>query len=81
MKEETIEVKDTDIYGPSSITIEGKTFKIARPVGHWVKFREEIDGHLQPEHMKCSICGQYWAISEHADVFKFCFNCGARMKQ
>ena len=47
-------------------------------LAYWKKFRSECDPP-QPEHIKCSNCGQYWAISEHAKIFKYCFNCGAKM--
>ena len=64
---------------PNEICIDG-THIILRHEGHLEKFRDELDPP-QPEHMRCSNCGQYWAISEHADVFKYCFNCGADMRE
>lgn len=49
-------------------------------LAYWKKFRSQCDPP-QPEHIKCSNCGQYWAISEHSKTFKYCFNCGAKMKR
>ena len=81
MKKETVEIKDTDIYGPSSITIEGKTFKIARPVGHWCVT------DAWPHKVYCSECYKTFAQSNW-EVWKdgslprnFCPHCGARMEQ
>lgn len=45
--------------------------------GEWIRFRQE---ESQPWHIKCSNCGQYWSIADHAVTFKFCFNCGADMR-
>lgn len=44
--------------------------------GTWERFRESPDG---PEHIKCSICGQFWSIADHDKFFKRCFKCGAIM--
>lgn len=48
-----------------------------RPQGKWIRYR---DNPHQPEHIKCSNCGQYWSIAEHDKTFDFCFKCGAEMR-
>lgn len=48
-----------------------------RPQGEWVRYR---DNPHQPEHIKCSNCGQYWSIADHDKTFDFCFKCGAEMR-
>lgn len=48
-----------------------------RPQGEWIRYR---DNPHQPEHIKCSNCGQYWSIADHDKTFDFCFKCGAKMK-
>ena len=45
--------------------------------GHWIIYRLVPNGY---DHIKCSVCGQFWSVSEHNKVFKYCFNCGAKMK-
>ena len=47
------------------------------PTGHWIRFKEFENGYY---HIKCSECGQYWSIDGHAKIFKYCFNCGAKME-
>lgn len=49
-----------------------------RPQGEWIRYR---DNPHQPEHIKCSNCGQYWSISEQDKIFDFCFKCGAYMRK
>ena len=49
-----------------------------RPTGEWIRYR---DNPHQPEHIKCSICGQYWSIADHDKTFEYCFKCGAEMKE
>lgn len=48
-----------------------------RPQGKWIRYR---DNPHQPEHIKCSNCGQYWSIADHDKTFDFCFKCGADMR-
>ena len=48
-----------------------------RPKGEWIRYR---DNPHQPEHIKCSNCGQYWSVADHDKTFDFCFKCGARMR-
>lgn len=45
--------------------------------GHWVIHKLEPNGY---DHIKCSVCGQFWSVSDHNKIFKYCFNCGAKMK-
>ena len=45
--------------------------------GHWIIHKLEPNGY---DHIKCSVCGQFWSVSEHNKVFKYCFNCGAKME-
>lgn len=45
--------------------------------GYWIRFKEFENGYY---HIKCSECGQYWSIDGHAKIFKYCFNCGAKME-
>lgn len=47
-----------------------------REKGEWLKFKNFESGYF---HIKCSNCGQYWSIDNHAKTFKYCFNCGAEM--
>ena len=49
----------------------------SRPQGRWIRYR---DNPHQPEHIKCSNCGQYWSIADHDKIFDICFKCGAKMK-
>jgi ribosomal protein S27E len=46
--------------------------------GHWIRFKEFENGYY---HIKCSECGQYWSIDGHAKIFRYCFNCGAKMEE
>lgn len=48
-----------------------------RPQGKWIRYR---DNPHQPEHIKCSNCGQYWSVADHDKTFGFCFKCGADMR-
>lgn len=48
-----------------------------REKGEWVRFQSN---EFQPWHIRCSECGQYWSIDDHAKIFKYCFNCGANMR-
>ena len=45
--------------------------------GYWIMHKLVPDGYY---HIKCSVCGQFWSVSEHNKVFKYCFNCGAKME-
>lgn len=46
--------------------------------GHWIRFKEFENGYY---HIKCSVCGQYWSVDGHAKIFRYCFNCGAKMSE
>ena len=59
------------IKGMPSVTPKSKT-------GHWIRFKEFENGYY---HIKCSECGQYWSIDGHAKIFRYCFNCGAKMEE
>ena len=48
-----------------------------REKGEWIRFQSN---EFQPWHIRCSNCGQYWSIDGHAEIFKYCFNCGADMR-
>ena len=48
-----------------------------REKGEWIRFKNFESGYF---HIKCSNCGQYWSIDDHAKIFKYCFNCGADMR-
>lgn len=48
-----------------------------RPQGRWIRYK---NNPTQPEHIKCSNCGQYWSIADHDKIFDICFKCGADMK-
>ena len=45
--------------------------------GHWIIHKLEPNGY---DHIKCSVCGQFWSVSGHNKIFKYCFNCGAKME-
>lgn len=45
--------------------------------GHWIIHKLEPNGY---DHIKCSVCGQFWSVSDHYKIFKYCFNCGAKME-
>lgn len=56
-----------------------------RPRGRWIVKKEMLNmrGILG---VRCSACGQYWALVEDNDAeymnhFKFCPNCGAKMEE
>lgn len=44
--------------------------------GHWIRFKENDSCYV---HMRCSACSAYWSDPSHADYFRFCPNCGAKM--
>jgi len=48
-----------------------------RKKGDWIRFKNFEEGYF---HIKCSKCGQYWSIDDHAKIFKYCFNCGSDMR-
>ncbi len=50
---------------------------LKRPKGKWIRYR---DNPHQPEHIKCSNCGQYWSVADHDKIFDICFKCGADMR-
>ncbi len=50
---------------------------LKRPQGRWIRYR---DNSHQPEHIKCSNCGQYWSVADHDKIFDICFKCGANMR-
>lgn len=44
--------------------------------GRWLKFKETDSCYV---HMRCSVCSAYWSDPSHADHFRYCPNCGAKM--
>ena len=44
--------------------------------GRWIRFKEYDSCYV---HMKCSACSAYWSDPSHADHFRYCPNCGAKM--
>lgn len=44
--------------------------------GHWIRFKESDTCYV---HMRCSACSAYWSDPSHADYFRYCPNCGAKM--
>lgn len=75
------EVRDGQLV-PVSMEIEDEKeveflLKQLRPHGEWIRYR---DNPHQPEHIKCSNCGQYWSVADHDKTFDFCFKCGADMR-
>lgn len=46
--------------------------------GHWVRFKESDTCYV---HMRCSACSAYWSDPSHADYFRYCPNCGAKMDE
>lgn len=46
--------------------------------GHWIRFKE-TDPETGYIHMRCSVCSAYWSDPSHADHFRYCPNCGAKM--
>lgn len=45
--------------------------------GRWFKFKETDSCYV---HMRCSVCSAYWSDPSHADHFRYCPNCGAKME-
>lgn len=71
-----IDTNDIEYKAYSKGLEDGK--KIARrPQGRWIRYR---DNPHQPEHIKCSNCGQYWSVADHDKIFDICFKCGAYMR-
>lgn len=68
-----------NIYGIQEILDSIKPFDSfpEREKGEWIRFKNFESGYF---HIKCSNCGQYWSIDDHAKTFKYCFNCGADMR-
>lgn len=46
--------------------------------GRWIWFKEP-DSETGYIHMRCSVCSAYWSDPSHADHFRYCPNCGAKM--
>ena len=46
--------------------------------GRWIRFKEP-DSETGYIHMRCSVCTAYWSDPSHADHFRYCPNCGAKM--
>ncbi len=46
--------------------------------GHWIRFKESDTCYV---HMRCSACSAYWSDPSHADYFRYCPNCGAKMDE
>ena len=46
--------------------------------GRWIRFKEP-DSETGYIHMRCSVCSAYWSDPSHADHFRYCPNCGAKM--
>lgn len=47
--------------------------------GRWIRFKES-DPETGYIHMRCSVCSAYWSDPSHADHFRYCPNCGAKME-
>ena len=47
---------------------------------HWI-FKESYDENniLEQKYMVCSECDFFWSERNHATVFKYCPQCGAKM--
>ena len=60
--------------------IQNATVEDVTPVkhGHWVRFKESDACYV---HMRCSACSAYWSDPSHADYFRYCPNCGAKMER
>lgn len=60
--------------------IDRRTAADVAPVvhGHWVRFKESDACYV---HMRCSACSAYWSDPSHADYFRYCPNCGAKMDE
>lgn len=46
--------------------------------GRWIRFKEP-DSETGYIHMRCSVCTAYWSDPSHADNFRYCPRCGAKM--
>ncbi len=46
--------------------------------GRWIRFKEP-DSETGYIHMRCSVCTAYWSDPSHADHFRYCPSCGAKM--
>ena len=46
--------------------------------GEWIRFKES-DPETGYIHMRCSVCKAYWSDPSHADHFRYCPSCGAKM--
>lgn len=46
--------------------------------GRWIRFKEP-DSEAGYIHMRCSVCTAYWSDPSHADHFRYCPRCGAKM--
>ncbi len=66
------EVREAIINAPNVAVVVDRKNK-----GEWIRFKNFERGYF---HIKCSKCGQYWSIDDHAKIFKYCFNCGADMR-
>lgn len=60
--------------------IESQTAADVAPVvhGRWIRFKEHDSCYV---HMRCSECSAYWSDPSHADSFRYCPNCGAKMDE
>ena len=81
--QEAIKILKDTLYDEKTPTDYLEAVKMGREAlenqktGHWIIYRLVPNGY---DHIKCSVCGQFWSVSEHNKVFKYCFNCGAKMK-
>ena len=65
-------------YRPKDETIDVAIKALEnQKTGYWIIYRLVPDGY---DHIKCSVCGQYWSVADHSKFFKYCFNCGAKME-
>ena len=61
----------------NEILMECKIADVAPVVhGRWIRFKETDSCYV---HMRCSVCSAYWSDPSHADHFRYCPNCGAKM--
>lgn len=65
------------IHISEALNMAIKALKQKSEIGHWIRFKDIKHGNYY--HIKCSECEQYWSIDGHAKIFKYCFNCGAKM--
>ena len=77
------EDKQISLYGAvADFIIKVNTIPAAdvAPVvhGRWIRFKEP-DSETGYIHMRCSVCTAYWSDPSHADHFRYCPNCGAKM--